>query len=61
LWVASSTSNAGTTCPAGIVSIFSEPPDNLPTRSAKKVKFSYSVSDAGQAACIFRVVVGACA
>ena len=29
------------------------------TRSAQNVKFSYSVSDAGQVACIFRVVVGA--
>jgi hypothetical protein len=32
---ASSTSNAGTTCPAGIASIFSEPFESLPTRSTK--------------------------
>jgi hypothetical protein len=40
LCVASSTSNAGTTWPAGIVSILSVPAESLLTRSAKKVKLS---------------------
>src|SRR4051794_22616423 len=57
LWVASRTSKAGTTCPAGMASIFSVPFESLLTRSAKKVKFSYSVRLAGHVACIFSVTV----
>ena len=40
LVVASRTSKAGTTAPAGIASILRRPPDIFPTRSAKNVKFS---------------------
>lgn len=60
LWVASSTSQAGTTVPARIVSIFTRSLDSLLTRSANIVKLSYRVSEAGQLACILRVT-GDCA
>ena len=43
--------------PPACASILSVPSESLSTRSAKKVKFSYSVRLAGQVACIFSVTV----
>src|SRR3972149_2010747 len=56
LLVASSTSKAGTIAPAGSVSILRRPADILSTRSANILKLSKSVRDAGQLACILRVM-----
>src|SRR5919106_3059334 len=55
--VASSNSNGGTTEPAANSSIFSRPPDSLPTRSAKNLELSQSVLADGQAAWILSVFV----
>src|SRR5437870_3780471 len=60
--VASSTSKAGTICPAAMASIFSDPEVSFSRRSAKILKCSCSVMLAGQVDCIFRVRgAGACA
>src|SRR6267143_5474711 len=62
LLVASSTSNAGTICPAAIASIFSDPDVSFSRRSAKILKCSCSVMLAGQVDCIFSVRgAGVCA
>src|SRR3954470_13924138 len=62
LLVASSTSNAGTICPAGSASILMLPCVSLSTRSAKMRKWSCSVLLAGQVDCILiAFAAGACA
>src|SRR5262245_17472880 len=62
LLVASSTSNAGTICPAGMASTLSEPCVSLSSRSPKILKCSCSVLLAGQVDCILIVFgAGACA
>src|SRR2546428_4825431 len=62
LLVASSTSKAGTICPAAMASIFSDPEVSFSRRSAKILKCSCSVMLAGQVDCIFSVRgAGACA
>src|SRR6267143_3996026 len=62
LLVASSTSKAGTICPAAMASIFNDPAVSFSRRSAKILKCSCSVMLAGQVDCIFSVRdAGACA
>jgi hypothetical protein len=61
LCVASSTSNAGTTVPAGEVVILSVPPVILSTRSANILKASCAVELAGQLDCMLSVRVCAAA
>src|SRR5688572_28807198 len=62
LLLASSTSNAGTTCPAAIASILMLPWVSLSTRSPKILKCSCRVLLAGQVDCILiDFGVGACA
>src|SRR5919106_1441666 len=58
LCVASSTSKAGTTCPAVRVSILIAPAVVLSRRSAMKRKLSQAVTVLGQEACIFSVRAG---
>src|SRR5688572_26347640 len=53
LWLASRISNGGTMAPPGNASILSWPPVSLSTRSAKNLKASWVVDDAGTADCIF--------
>jgi len=55
LLVASSTSKAGTICPAAMASIFSDPEVSFSRRSANILKCSCSVMLAGQVDCIFSV------
>src|SRR4030081_1265091 len=62
LLVASSTSKAGTICPAAMASIFNDPEVSFSRRSAKILKCSCSVMLAGQVDCIFSVRgAGVCA
>src|SRR6185503_1757544 len=60
LLVASSTSKAGTICPAGMASILIPPWVSLSTRSLNILKCSCSVLLAGQVDCIL-IDFGACA
>src|SRR3954465_1556167 len=60
LLVASSTSKAGTICPAGSASILIEPCESFSTRSPNILKCSCSVLLAGQVDCIL-IDFGACA
>src|SRR5688572_3084037 len=59
-FTASSVSKAGTTVPAGRVSILSEPAVSLSIRSARNRKLSHAVTTGGQVACILRTF-GCCA